>query len=126
MKKMSTRLIAVVLMAAFTMAVVSPARANDEKNPIPVELKFVGKLRSQPLFHLVFNGTKEEEYTIVVRDVYGNVYYKENVKGSSFVKKFLVTTDDLDEADLRFEVSAKGHEKPVVFEINNSGSMSRI
>jgi hypothetical protein len=118
--KMSIRFVAILLIAAFSIAFISPARANDEKNPIPVELKFVGKLQSQPLFHLVFTGTEENEYTIVVRDVNGNVFYRETVKGTSFVKKFLVKTDDLDETELKFEISTKDHEKPVVFTISNS------
>jgi len=119
MKRMiSIRLFAIALIAAFTIAFVSPALANDEKKTIPVELKFVGTIRNQPLFHLVFSGTEETEFTVTVHDVYGNVFYKENVKGGSFIKKFLLNTEELDEADLKFEVTSKNY-KPVTFEINN-------
>jgi hypothetical protein len=120
MKKISTRLVAIALMAVLTTAFVSPAMANDEKNTIPVELKFVGNLKEQPLFHLVFNNTEESQFTITVRDSYGNVYYRETVKGSQFTKKFLLNIDDLDEGKVKFEISSKSYEKPVVFEINNS------
>jgi hypothetical protein len=119
MKKISIRLIAIVLIASFTTAFVSPAMANDDKKAIPVELKFVGTMKNKPLFHLVFSGTEEKEYTITVRDLYGNTFYKETVKGTSFMKKFLLNTDELDETELKFEISSKGFDKPVVFEVNN-------
>ena len=120
MKKISTRLVAIALMAVLTTAFVSPAMANDEKNTIPVELKFVGNLKEQPLFHLVFNSTEESQFTITIRDAFGNVFYRETVKGSQFIKKFLLNIDDLDEGKVKFEISSKSYEKPVVFEINNS------
>ena len=120
MKKISTRLMAIALMTVFTTAFVSPAIANDEKKPIPVELRFVGNLRNQPLFHLVFNNAEEGQFTITIRDSYSNVLYRENVKGALFLKKFLLNVEELEEGKLKFEISGKGYDKPVVFEINNS------
>jgi hypothetical protein len=117
--KISIRLFAIALIAMFTTVFVSPAMANDDKKAIPVELKFVGTMKEKPLFHLIFNGTEEKEYTITVRDVYGNVFYKETVKGTSFMKKFLINTDEFDETELKFEVSSKSYDKAVVFEVNN-------
>jgi len=117
--KMNTRLIAIALVASFTVAFAAPAMANDDRKIIPVELKFVGNLKSQPLFHLVFSGTEQNEYTVVIRDEYGNLLYKENVKGATFTKKFLLNTEELGDAELKFEITGKNNEKPVVFEINN-------
>lgn len=119
MKTMSrTRLLAIALVATFTAAVASPALANDEKKAIPVEMKYVGEMRNQPLFYMVFNGTEETVFTITVRDEYGNTLYRENVKGGNFTKKFLLNTEEIGDATLKFEVSSKSYEKPVVFEIN--------
>jgi hypothetical protein len=114
----NTRLAAVALVALFTVAFTAPALANDEKKVIPVELKFIGNIKNQPLFHMTFNSTEESEYTITVRDEYGNVLYKDNVKGGTFTKKFMLNTEELGDAELKFEVTGKGFEKPVVFEIN--------
>ena len=119
MKTISVRLFAIALTATLMTAFASPALANDEKKAIPVELKFVGNLRDQPLFHLVFNSTEENEYTITIRDDYSNTFYRENVKGTAFMKKFLLNTEELDGAKLKFEISSKAYDKPVVFEINN-------
>jgi hypothetical protein len=117
--KISIRLFAIALTVAFTTAFMSPAMANDDKKGIPVELKFVGTLTNKPLFHLVFSGTEQNEFTIIVRDLSGNIFYKKNVKGASFLEKFLLNTDDFDGAELEFEISSKNYDKPVVFKINN-------
>jgi hypothetical protein len=114
----STRLLAIALIASLTLAFTSPALANEDKKIVPVELKFIGNVQENPMFHLVFNGTEEAEYTIVVRDEYGNSLYHETVKGTSFIKKFVLKTETMDDSKLKFEVSSKGYAKPVVFEIN--------
>jgi len=113
------RVFAIALVAIFTTAIASPALANDEKKAIPVELKFAGNMKNQPLFHLVFTGTEETEFTIVIRDEYGNALYRDNVKGTSFTKKFLLNVEELDTNKLKFEISSKSYDKSVVFEINN-------
>jgi hypothetical protein len=119
MKRMiNTRAIAIALVAALSVTFTTPAMATDKDTVIPVELKFIGNLQNQPLFHMIFNGTQESEFTIIVRDQIGNVLHKEIVKGTSITKKFLLNTDELGDADLRFEISSKSYDKPVVFEIN--------
>ncbi|MFI5129618.1 MAG: hypothetical protein ACHQFX_06490 [Chitinophagales bacterium] len=119
MKKISIRLFAIALIATVMTVFASPALANDEKKSIPVELKFAGISKNQPLFHLVFNSTEENEYTIIVRDDLGNIFYKEIVKGTVFLKKFRLNTEEIDDANLKFEIRSKAYDKPVVFEINN-------
>jgi hypothetical protein len=114
----NTRVLAIAIVASFTVALATPALANDEKKPIPVELRFVGNLQEQPLFHMVFTNQEVTEYTITVRDSYNNVLYKDVVKGGNITKKFLLNTDELGGVALTFEVTSKSYEKPVVFEIN--------
>jgi hypothetical protein len=114
----NTRVLAIALIASLTVAFTTPAMASDEKKVIPVEMKFIGNVKNQPLFHLVFTGAELEQYTITVRDEYGNVLYKDVVKGGTFTKKFLLNNEEIGDADLKFEVTGKNFERPVVFEIN--------
>ncbi len=116
--KFSTRLLSIAFVASFIMAFASPASANDDKKLIPVEMKYIGNMKDQPLFHLIFTGTEEKEFTISIRDEYGNTLYRETVKGSSFTKRFLLNTEELGDVELKFEITSKSYEKPVVFEIN--------
>ncbi|MEP7372119.1 MAG: hypothetical protein ABI675_01945 [Chitinophagaceae bacterium] len=120
MKKVSinTRILAIALAATFTTAFSSPALATEEKKTIPVELKFVGKIESQPVFLLSFNNAEENGYTIVVRDEFSNILYRDNVKGGNITKKFILNTEELGDASITFEVIGKKTEKTVVYEIN--------
>src|SRR5436190_10707799 len=97
MKKVliNTRILAIALGATFATAFSSPALATEEKKAIPVELKFVGNIESQPVFLLSFNNADESGYTIVVRDEFNNVLYRDNVKGGNITKKFLLNTEEL-------------------------------
>lgn len=115
---MHVRVLALALIATFTLAFSAPALANGENKAVPVELKFIGNVQENPLFHLVFNGTEATEYTIVVRDEFGNALYRETAKGSNFTKKFILNTENLSDGKLTFEVSSKSYKKPVIFEVN--------
>jgi hypothetical protein len=119
----NTRVLAIALAASFAVAFTTPALATEEKKAIPVELKFIGSIKEQPLFHLVFTGTEENEFTIVVRDEFGQILYKDKVKGTSFTKKFLLNIDELGDTEVKFEITGKNFEKPVVFEINKQSRL---
>jgi hypothetical protein len=125
MKKVliNTRILAIALGATFATAFSSPALATEEKKAIPVELKFVGNIESQPVFLLSFNNAEESGYTIVVRDEFNNVLYRDNVKGGNITKKFLLNTEELGDAAITFEIIGKKTEKTVVYEVNKKSRL---
>ena len=125
MKKvlMNTRILAIALATTFTTALSSPALAIEEKKAIPVELKFVGNIESQPVFLLSFNNVEESDYTIIVRDEYGSVLYRDNVKGGKITKKFMLNTDELGNVAIQFEIIGKKSEKTVVYEVNKKARL---
>ena len=118
-----TRIAAIALVAVFTVAFGATAMANGtekekkEKNAIPVEFKYIGKVNDQPVFVLSFNNTEESDYTVVIRDEEGNVLYKDNVKGGS--KKFLLN-ENLGAGSIQFEISGKKTDKTVVFQVDRN------
>ena len=118
------RLIIVAFFTVFSMGSASVAIANDNKNALPVELKFIGTIKDQPLFQLSFAGNAEEnDFTIIIRDEAGNSLYSENIKGENFYKKFLLNNEGTDDETLRFEIKSKRSNKTVVFEVS---SQSRL
>jgi hypothetical protein len=115
----NNRIIVIAFFTVFSMAAATAANANGNNGTVPVELKFLGNINNQPLFQLTFAGNAEEnEFTIIIRDENGNSLYKENIKGESFYKKFLLNNDELGDETLRFEVISKRSSKSVVFEVN--------
>jgi hypothetical protein len=125
MKKVmiNTRVLAIALIAVLTMTIITPAMANDDKKAIPVEMKFIGNMKNQPVFAMTFTNTEETEFTITVRDSYSNVLYKADVKGSNITKNFRLNTEELGDIPLTFEVSGGKTHKTVVFEINKYSRM---
>lgn len=124
MKKIisNNRLIAIAFMTVFSLAAIPAAFANGGGGKeVPVELKYMGNIKSQHLFMLNVTGNeKHDEFTIVIRDEFGNQVYRENVKAEKFSKKFLFNTDEFSNASLEFEVFSKKAGKSVVYEINSN------
>ena len=124
MKKVliNTRIFAIALAVTFTTAFNSPAFAIDEKKPIPVEMKFVGNVENQPVFELIFTGTEENEFMIVVRDEFNYELYRDNIKAGHVTKKFLLNTEELGDAAIQFEITDKKSNETVIFEVNKKQS----
>lgn len=114
------RIAAIALVAVFTVALSTPVRAEDGKNPVQTELKFIGEIKNQPVFELTFSTEDETEFTVVIRDEFKNVLHKENVKTGTASKKYLITSELADLDILQFEVTGKKTDKTVVFQINKN------
>jgi hypothetical protein len=89
-------------------------------NPtLPVELKYAGTFKNQPLIQLNFSGSKDENvFNIIITDESGVVFYNADVKGETFSKQFLLNTDDLGDAVLKFEITGKKSGKTVSYRVN--------
>ena len=122
MKKIfsNNRLIALAFFTVFSVAM-SPAAKAGENPVVPVELKYAGMIKDQPLFQLNFFGNaSQDEFTIIIRDEYGSTLYKENIKGENFTKKFLINTDEIGDNTLRFEILCNKTKKSVTYEVNRN------
>lgn len=125
MKKIfsNNRLIAIAFFTVFSVAAAPFAMAADSINNrvMPVELKLVGSMNNHPIFQLSYAGNAgQDEFTIVIRDENGNSLYRENIKGESFTKKFLLNRDEIGDGTLRFEIYSKKLSKTIVYEVNRS------
>src|SRR5258706_16406256 len=115
------RLLIIAFFTVFSIASAPVALANNNDHGIPVELKFIKWIKDQPLFQLKFAGDAEhDEFTIIVRDNYSNVLYRENIKAENFTKSFLLNTDEIGDDELQFEFIRKKSNKSVVYEISRN------
>ncbi len=117
-KTMNTRILAIALASIFTVTLSTTVLANDEKKAIPVELKFIGNIENQPVFQLTFASPDENEFTIVVRDEFNTVLYRDFVKAGNVTKKFLLNTEELGNTTIQFEITGKKTHKKVIYEVN--------
>lgn len=121
MKKFINKTLALVaLVAIFTVSFSTSANAIDETNATGIDLKFIGNLKNQPIFQLTANHPDETEYTVSVIDENNVVLYKDNVKSGVAGKKFMLNTDELGDASVRFEITGKKSNKTIVYEINRN------
>ena len=122
----TTRIFAIALAVTFTTAFNNPVLAIDEKKPIPVEMKFIGNVENQPVFELTFSNVEETEFTIVVRDEFNYVLYRDKIKAGHITKRFLLNTQELGDVAIQFEITDQKTNESVIFEVNKKQSFIAV
>ncbi len=114
-------IVATVLFATFTTIAAPVALANDSSHVNPVELKFLGQNKDHLIFQLNFDdAVKDNDYTVIIIDKAGNTLYRDNIKGEKISKRFLINSDDIDENQLKFQITDKKSNETVVYQINHT------
>jgi butyrate kinase len=120
----------IIAIAFFTVLLFAQANATDTTEGItslPVELKFAGTIKNQPLIQLKFSGTEEEtEFNITITDQHGVELYNNTVNGKNFVKQFLLNTNDLEDAVLQFEITGKKSGKKAVYKVSRLQQVTEL
>lgn len=120
----NTRIVAIALVTIFSVAFTAPVFANHEKHEkdvAPVELKYLGKFRNQPVFEVSFNNDEENEFVVTIRDEYKNVLYKDVVKSGTTSKRYLLNTEEIgDDVSLQFEITGRKTNTTAVYQINKT------
>jgi hypothetical protein len=98
------------------------------KTDNPVELKFIGKIKNQPVFQLNLNNDEADVYYINIKDANYNVLYSEKIKGENLSRKYQL---DIDESELstagfgvRVEVTSAKTHKTEVYKISSQTSVT--
>jgi hypothetical protein len=119
----NNRLIAIALMTVFSLAA-APVLANGGGKETAAQLNYVGTINNHQMFQLNVAGDElNNEFTILIKDEFGNQVYKEYIKSENFSKRFLFDTDELGSSSLHFEVVSRKTKKSVVYEISSSVSL---
>jgi hypothetical protein len=94
----ATRMITMGIFTLCTMGI-SQATFAGSKTENPVEFKFIGKVKSNPVFQLILNNNEAEEYYISVKDENHTVLYWEKIKATNpnFTRNYRL---DIEEDDL--------------------------
>lgn len=117
--KQNKTIIAIAIFSFLSFTGLASGKSPDSISNLPVELNYMGTVKSQPLFQVNFSGSEEEnEFNIIIADENGYVFYNENVKGQKFSKQFLFNAEDLSSARIHFEITGKRSGKTAVYNIN--------
>jgi hypothetical protein len=117
----NTRIVAIALVAALTVAFTTPVLANTTgENPQAVELKYLGQYKNQPVFELSFKNSEEADFTVVIRDEQDNIVYKDFIKSGTTSKKYMLNTEELGDIPVNFEITSRKTDKTVVYKVNKN------
>ncbi|HUR65258.1 MAG TPA: hypothetical protein VMZ03_02820 [Chitinophagaceae bacterium] len=122
MKKIfrNNRLIAVAFLTVFSAGATLANDSSRIGQAVPAELKFAGMVNNDPLFVLNISGTQgNDDFVITISDDQGNTLYKENIRTESCTKKFLLNSEELGDAMLRFEISSRKTKTKVLYEVSS-------
>jgi hypothetical protein len=125
---LKTRMIIAGLATILTVALAVPANANPiekekrEKEKIPVELQYRGKLEEQLIFDLVFTNKEEAQYLVTIRVKSGTLLYKNRVNGKSFRKRYTLDPE-LSSMAIVFQIEGKKSEQKVVYVVEKKLSV---
>ncbi|MEO7308505.1 MAG: hypothetical protein ABIR78_15310 [Ferruginibacter sp.] len=118
-------IIVTIFFTALGFSQVNAFDTSTGNTTLPVELKLAGTFKNQPLVQLNFTGSTEDNvFNIIISDEAGIELYNADVKGEVFSKQFLLNTDDLGEAVLKFEITGKRSGKKAVYKISRQQQVS--
>lgn len=113
-----------VVLLFIAVIAVSELKANGEAPANnSIELKYVGLFNNNPVVEVLFNGKKEDLYTIGFRDKDGVLFYSEKVKIAKGSKKFALNIDEVNLSSVTIEVRNKNSKTEEVFAIQNNKSV---
>jgi len=115
----NTKTIAIALVTILAIGATSPVFAAPKAED-PVELKFLGNVKNQPVFQLSLNNKANAEYYVIVKDKNNSVLYSETVKGENIVRKYRLNSDELEVSGITFEVTEKKSNETSVYEVNTN------
>lgn len=84
----------------------------------PVELKFLGNLKNQPVFQLNLHNSLDGEFSIIIKDARNEVVFSETLKGKEISRKYQFLTQEMDASKLVFEITNKKDQTSTVYSIN--------
>jgi hypothetical protein len=116
-----TKMITMGLFTLCTMGLSQTTFAG-VKTDDPVELKFIGNIKNQPVFQLKLNNSEIEEYSISIKDEYQNLIYSEKVKGINLSRKYQLAVDEADfgSGGVTIEITSVKTHKAETYKISSS------
>ena len=122
-QRMKTTKIIIIGLSTMCSVGLSKATFAEVKPGHPIEFKFIGRNRSNPVFQLNLNNENTEQYFITIKDEHFRVLFSEKIKGVNLTRKYQL---DMDEASstaqqcgLRIEVTSAKTSKTETYNLKS-------
>ena len=125
----TTRMITMGLFTFCAMGL-SQATFGGVRTDDPIEFKFIGKIKNDPVFQLDLNNNEAEEYFIKIKDENDNVLYSAKVKAkdANYSRKYRLDIDEenlnADRFAIRVEVTSSKTRITQVYKISSHTTVS--
>ena len=125
----TTRMITIGLFTFCAMGL-SQATFAGVRTDDPIEFKFIGKIKNDPVFQLDLNNNEAEEYFIKIKDENDNVLYSAKVKAkdANYSRKYRLDIDEenlnADRFAIRVEVTSSKTRITQVYKISSHTTVS--
>ena len=117
----------IVATAAFVVASLAAnatftngSEKNTGSKDTPVEIRYIGKIKEQPVLQIQFANTAGEEVMVILKDTEGTVLYYENFKGKLFSKKFMFEGEDASNLQIEVVINSKKTNQSQFYSINKN------
>lgn len=125
-----TKTISIIVVGAFTMLFSNIALANGVtpskkiSNAI-ADIEYAGKIGDQPAFRLVIKSGDVEDYIITIKEVDGEILFRERLKGSQISRTYQLDAEDAERiSGTTFEVTNRATNVTTVYKISNIKSFT--
>ena len=112
----------VVMVTLFTLA--APAMANNgnnaEEKKSPIVVKYIGSNEQSPIIEINLDNESGEEMMVSIKDIDGNVLYKESFFDKKISKKVQFDNFTLDPIQIRLTAVSKGKSYSESFQIERN------
>ena len=129
MKKVmnKNKTIIVALMAFISTSFSNPVSAMDKKSDPPgVEIRYLGFVDNNPVFEILTNNVKTDNFFITIRDEAGTVLFSEKLSGKKLSRRYRIDTEEeITDGGLRFEVRSVNSKKTEVYIAGISETVTR-
>jgi hypothetical protein len=85
----------------------------------PVQIKYMGKINSQPVYEVNVDNLQEEDIYLTLRDESGSLLYSDTFKGKKFSQKFQFNVADAENMKITLGLTSKKDKKTQVLQFNN-------
>lgn len=125
-----TKTISIILVGAFTMLFSNIALANgvtpiEKITNAVADIEYAGKIGDQPAFRLVIKSSDVEDYIVTIKEVDGEILFRERLKGSQISRTYQLDAEDTERiSGTTFEVTNRATNVTTVYKISNFKSFT--
>ncbi len=119
--------LAIAIIAATVNTTVYAAPTTVLNIEEPIELRLLGNYQNQPILALQFTeANANQEFSVVITDESGYVFYNGTVNSSKKTRQFVLNTEDLGNTTVTFNITSKTTGQKISYQVKVQETTTQI